>query len=292
MYVAPVKTIFKVSALVAILGGCVGRVGYRAAVVVPAPAVVVEAPPPPPPAPEPVVYVEPAPAVEVAYVEPAAFIYIGPDIQVIDDYEYPVFFTGGLYWRQEGGVWYSSSYHDRGWAMNADVPAHVRGIERPNQYVHYHADVHARVGQPGYRAPVTAPIHHTAPPPRFVEHPGHPVAAHPNAPGRVEPPGREAHPMPPGHVEPPGQAGHPMGPPGHAEPPGQAGHPMGPPGHAEPPMHDATAVTPGQPPGQAGHPMGPPPGHAPPPPAARAPAPPPAAHPAPPAKAPPGKQKK
>src|SRR2546427_4563815 len=115
-------SLLKASAVTGLLADCMasGGVGYQATVVAPAPAVVVEAPPPPP-----------EPVVEVEYVEPAAYVYINPNVQVIEDYDYPVFFSGGFYWRQEGGVWYSSSYHDRGWVTTMDVPVYVRTIDRP-----------------------------------------------------------------------------------------------------------------------------------------------------------------
>ncbi len=216
---------------------------------------------PPPPAPEPAVAtvdVEAAPAVEVAYVEPTAFVSIGPDVQVIENYDYPVFFYGGMYWRNEGGVWYSSSYHDRGWITVNEVPPHIRTIERPNQYVHFHANVNARPGQIGYRAAVTAPIHHTAPPPRTIERPGHPVA--PVNPGHGgPPPGHAVEPMhpagPPGH---PVEPAHPMGPPpGHGVEPA---HPAGPPpGHPVEPAHTAPAAPPPHPVAPAAHPAPPPP---------------------------------
>jgi hypothetical protein len=280
-----VSSLLKVSTLAALLGGCLasGRVGYQATVVAPAPAVVVEAPPPPPPQPEPVV--------EVAYVEPAAFVYVTPEVQVIEDYDYPVFFSGGIYWRQEGGVWYSSSYHDRGWVTNYNPPVHIRSIQRPEAYVHYRADVHARVGQPGYRAPVTQPIHHSEPPPRFIDHPGHGPVQHPQPmPGPQPQPMHEAHPGP-GPAPQPMQPVRPLGPPAPVEP-----HPQ--PMHQAPPqpvapMHEAHgAATP--PPGPSMHATPPPmqPHAAPPPPAAHAtPPPPPHAAPPPPRPSPNAKKK-
>ena len=183
----PVRSILKASVLAAILGGCVASagVGYHANVVVPSPPVAtveVNTAPPPTATVEvnaPTATVEEQPVAEVEYQEPASYVYVNPNVQVIEDYDYPVFFSGGLYWRNDGGVWYSSSYHDRGWVTGVEAPVYIRSIERPEHFVHYRADVHATVGQPGYRYHPTAPVHHTAPPPRYVEHPGHPVTAHP-----------------------------------------------------------------------------------------------------------------
>ena len=268
------RSIFKASVLAATLGGCVASagVGYHAAVVTPAPVAVVETAPPPratvevapapveAPPPEPV-YVEPSPTVEVAYVEPTAYVYINPQVQVIENYDYPVFFSNGMYWRNEGGVWYSSSYHDRGWVTTVEVPVHIRTIERPEVYVHYHANVNARVGQPGYRYHPAAPIRHTAPPPRYIEAPGHPVGH-----GPVEH-GREPVRTPPQHVEPqhPVTTQHAPPPPPPASPahaggqPGERGMEPGHPAHGNPP--------PPPPHGPASAPPAPPPAkHSPPPP--------------------------
>jgi hypothetical protein len=172
-----VKTLPAISILAATLAGCYasGGVAYRAAYVPPpAPTVTVEATVA---APEPAaeVYVEPSPAVEIAYVEPTNYVYISPEVQVIENFDYPVFFYGGLYYRNEGGVWYSSSWHDRGWGVTYSAPNYITRIDRPMGYAHYHADVNARVGQPGYRAPSRPVINRPASPPRYVEHPGHPV---------------------------------------------------------------------------------------------------------------------
>ncbi len=65
-------------------------------------------------------------------------VYISPDVQVISDYDYPVFFSSGMYWRNDGGLWYSSRWRDRGWGVSYNVPMGIRGIDRPYAYAHYH----------------------------------------------------------------------------------------------------------------------------------------------------------
>ena len=65
-------------------------------------------------------------------------VYISPDVQVISDYDYPVFFSSGAYWRFDGGIWYSSRWRDRGWGVSYNVPMGIRGIDRPYAYAHYH----------------------------------------------------------------------------------------------------------------------------------------------------------
>lgn len=79
--------------------------------------------------------------------------YVGPDVQVIEDYDEPVFYSSSLYWRYDGGVWYQSRTHTGGWAR-ATPPAAVLRIQQPSMYVHYHASAsggaqaHASGGQP------------------------------------------------------------------------------------------------------------------------------------------------
>ncbi|HEY1812922.1 MAG TPA: hypothetical protein VGG74_11285 [Kofleriaceae bacterium] len=77
--------------------------------------------------------------------------YVGPGVQVIDDYDYPVFYSDGFYWRQDGGVWYRSGFYNRGWGVAYDVPVGIRGIARPEAYAHYHGGYGYRGGGYGYR---------------------------------------------------------------------------------------------------------------------------------------------
>src|SRR5438067_4557295 len=57
------------------------------------------------------------------YAGPApGMVAVGPGVQVIADYDYPVFFSDGAYWRYDGGVWYRSGYYTGGWAVAYDVP--------------------------------------------------------------------------------------------------------------------------------------------------------------------------
>ncbi len=86
--------------------------------------------------------------------------YVGPGVEVVTDYEYPVFYSDGFYWRWYGSGWYRSPYYDRGWVVAANVPVGVRGIARPWGYAHYHAAPGYRVrGAPGYRGYRAAPTY-------------------------------------------------------------------------------------------------------------------------------------
>jgi len=100
-----------------------------------------------------------------AYVAPApALVYAGPGVQVIADYDEPIFFSDGLYWRSYGGVWYSSTYYTGGW-IHARPPVALLRIDRPYAYRHYRPvgwgggpPAPARVaGGPGWRGAPPAP---------------------------------------------------------------------------------------------------------------------------------------
>jgi hypothetical protein len=79
---------------------------------------------------------------------------VSPGVQVVADYDYPVFYSDGFYWRWYGGYWYSSRWHDRGWGIGYNVPVGIRGISRPYMYSHYHPGYmrdHRAYGAPAYR---------------------------------------------------------------------------------------------------------------------------------------------
>ena len=57
-------------------------------------------------------------------------VYAAPGVQVIADYDEPIFFSDGLYWRYSGGYWYRSPYYNRGW-VTARPPAAVMSINHP-----------------------------------------------------------------------------------------------------------------------------------------------------------------
>ncbi|MDQ3365132.1 MAG: hypothetical protein M3680_06865 [Myxococcota bacterium] len=75
-------------------------------------------------------------------------VYIEPEVQVIADYHEPVFYTDSYYWRYEGGTWYRSNNHVRGW-VRVDVntiPVRIRRIDRPAMYVRYRGEGRVRGG--------------------------------------------------------------------------------------------------------------------------------------------------
>ena len=65
--------------------------------------------------------------------------YVQPGVAVVADYDYPVFYSDGAYWRYDGGYWYQSPYYNRGWRHSYRVPTAVRSIRNPYAYRHYRA---------------------------------------------------------------------------------------------------------------------------------------------------------
>jgi hypothetical protein len=63
-------------------------------------------------------------------------VYAAPGVQVIADYDEPIFYSDSFYWRFSSGGWYRSSYYTGGWASAPPPPA-VQRIDRPIAFVHY-----------------------------------------------------------------------------------------------------------------------------------------------------------
>lgn len=123
----------------------------------------------------------------------ADLVYAAPGVQVIADYDEPIFFADSFYWRLDGGRWYRSSYYTGGWVY-AMPPAVVLRIDRPQGFVHYRPQ-----GWVDHRAHQQGPIvrDHRAETPR-VE-PRQP--SHASPPSRVTPPPTRA--APPQRERPP-----------------------------------------------------------------------------------------
>jgi len=137
-----------------------------------------------------------------AYVESPDLVTVQPGVQVIADYDEPVFYTDGFYWRFDNGVWYRSGNYASGWVYYGAAPARLRVIDRPYEYRHYrpsgyvvrnrgpyrpaepivrdHRDYRAQPAAPAYRPPANeavrdhrpvAPVYQpTAPAPVVRDH--------------------------------------------------------------------------------------------------------------------------
>jgi hypothetical protein len=72
-------------------------------------------------------------------------VVVRPGVQVIADLDEPIFYSGNYYWRNEGGFWYRSTSHTRGWVRVEDAPVEIRTIDRPSVDIHYHGEARASV---------------------------------------------------------------------------------------------------------------------------------------------------
>jgi hypothetical protein len=63
-------------------------------------------------------------------------VYVSPGVQVIADYDEPIFYSDGFYWRMDNGVWYRSTYYTSGWVY-ATPPRAIVTINQPYSYRHY-----------------------------------------------------------------------------------------------------------------------------------------------------------
>jgi hypothetical protein len=63
-------------------------------------------------------------------------VEVEPGIQVVYGYNEPIFYSDNFYWRNNGGRWYRSAYHDHGWAAY-EAPQRVRTIRQPERYRNY-----------------------------------------------------------------------------------------------------------------------------------------------------------
>lgn len=80
-------------------------------------------------------YVGPSVAVTATTVGPD-LVYVSPGVQVIADYDEPVFYADGFYWRETGGIWYRSHYHTHGWS-SYHAPRSIVSIRDRHSYRRY-----------------------------------------------------------------------------------------------------------------------------------------------------------
>ena len=71
------------------------------------------------------------------YVSTPDLVTVSPGVQVVYDYDEPVFFVDGFYWRFNDGYWYRSNNYAAGWVYYERPPVAVLRIDRPYAYAHY-----------------------------------------------------------------------------------------------------------------------------------------------------------
>jgi hypothetical protein len=67
----------------------------------------------------------------------ADLVKVSPGVEVVADYDEPIFFASDYYWVNRGGLWYRSTWYGGGWARTTTIPHGVAIIPRPLDYVHY-----------------------------------------------------------------------------------------------------------------------------------------------------------
>ncbi|HET9620174.1 MAG TPA: hypothetical protein VFP84_02320 [Kofleriaceae bacterium] len=81
-------------------------------------------------------------------------VEVSPGVEVVADYDEPVFFADNAYWSYRGGIWYTSGWYRGGWVRAGRVPDRVVHIDHPEGFRHYRPAgyvTHARVTG-GYRS--------------------------------------------------------------------------------------------------------------------------------------------
>lgn len=98
---------------------------------------------------------------DVGYTTPQGGVYasspdlvtVSPGVQVVADYDEPVFYNDGFYWRYYDGGWYRSSNYASGWFFVAAPPIVITRIDRPYAYVHYRPNGYVARSRAPYRRP-------------------------------------------------------------------------------------------------------------------------------------------
>jgi hypothetical protein len=104
----------------------------RVQIIAPPPPRVVVAPPPPP-----AVRVQ---APTITFAAPPPVVEIEPGVQVVEDSDQEIFFTGGYYWHAApDGRWYRTRSYRGGWVAVSAPPA-VLVRYRRGQYRHWKAE--------------------------------------------------------------------------------------------------------------------------------------------------------
>jgi hypothetical protein len=90
-----------------------------------------------------------------AYVAQPDMAEVSPGVQVVANYDEPVFYSEGFYWRYQDNYWYRSNNYASGFYFYASPPAVIVHIDRPYAYVHYRPAGYVARNPPRYRpAPV------------------------------------------------------------------------------------------------------------------------------------------
>ncbi len=73
-------------------------------------------------------------------------VEVSPGVEVIADYNEPVFYADNYYWVNRGGIWYSSTWYGGGWGRAGYISPRLGGIAHPEFYAHYRPNGYIRGG--------------------------------------------------------------------------------------------------------------------------------------------------
>ena len=96
-------------------------------------------------------------------------VTVQPGVQVVADYDEPVFFVDGFYWRFNEGYWYRSNNYYAGWYFYERPPVAVLRIDRPYAYARYRPSGYVARRNVRYRPPAAivrdrrGPVYRDAP---------------------------------------------------------------------------------------------------------------------------------
>jgi hypothetical protein len=81
----------------------------------------------------------------VAFSAEPTLVVVEPDVWVVRDYDYAVYYVDGYYWVYRGDVWYRSPTYERGWTtVEVNVVPRVIVSRDHHAYVHYHGAADAQ----------------------------------------------------------------------------------------------------------------------------------------------------
>jgi hypothetical protein len=97
------------------------------------------------------------------YASSPDLVTVSPGVQVVADYDEPVFFHDNFYWRFYDGYWYRSNNYYSGWYYYERPPVAVLRIERPYAYAHYRPAGYVARSSTRYQRPAPIVRDHRAP---------------------------------------------------------------------------------------------------------------------------------
>jgi len=132
----------------------------------------------------------------VTFSEEPSLVAVEPDVWVVRDSDYAVYYVDDYYWVYRGDVWHRSRSYDRGWAtveVNV-VPRTI--VTRDNRvYVHYHGVANAQVRKAPREQVAAGRVEDRPQHPDKDRAPGPPQHAddHHDGPGHDDHPGDQRH---------------------------------------------------------------------------------------------------